>query len=196
VQELAQVQKPSLRRGEARGGGRLGTGALAMSARSIKPFANTDEFYRSLGGFFAAWSRTELVIDCAIWKALGTETPEEAHERSAGTTFSDKCKQLRALIDDGKVPHKVRKMLDQIENDSLRNVFAHSILASDEHMVLFIHRKIERPSKQYRTMPYRLTRDEFLTHVAKFAQLSINFEQATGLTDKEVGVFASMALPK
>jgi hypothetical protein len=167
-----------------------------MKTRTIKRFANTDEFYRSLGGFFAAWNRTELVIDCAIWKALGTETPEEAHKRSAGTKFSVKCKQLRTLIDDGKVPHEARGMLDQIQNDSLRNVFAHSILASDEHMVLFIHRKIERPSGEYRPIGYRLARDEFLTHVAKFAQLSVNFERATGLTDKEVRDFASMALPE
>jgi hypothetical protein len=41
-----------------------------------------------------------------------------------------------------------------------------------------------------------MTRDEFLTHVAKFARLSLKFEQAIGLTDKEVRVFASMALPK
>ena len=164
--------------------------------RTIKRFANTDEFYRSLGGFFAAWSRTELVIDCAIWKALGTETPEDAHKRSAGTAFSDKCKQLRVLIDDGKVPHKAKGMLDKIENDSLRNVFAHSILASDEDWVLFIYRDRPRRGKEYRPMGYKLTRAEFLTHVVEFAQLSLEFEQATGLTDKEVRVFASMALPE
>jgi hypothetical protein len=166
-----------------------------MSVRTVKRFASTDEFYRALGGFFAAWSRVELAIDCAIWKALGTETPEEAHKRSAGTKFSHKCKQLQTLIDDGKVPREAKGLLDQIQNDSLRNVFAHSILASDEHMVLFIHRNIERPSKEYRPIAYKLTRAEFLTHVAEFAQLSLRFEQATGLTDKEVRVFASMALP-
>jgi hypothetical protein len=100
------------------------------------------------------------------------------------------------LIDDGKVPHVAKKMLDQIQNDSLRNVLVHSILASDEQMVLFIHRKIERPSGEYRPIGYRLARGEFLTHVAEFGQLSINFEQATGLTDKEVRDFASMALPE
>jgi len=99
---------PSRAGDEAGGRGGLGTGAVAVSVRTVKRFANTDEFYRTLGGFFAAWSRTELVIDCAIWKALGTETPEEAHKRSAGTKVSDKCKQLRTLIDGGKVPHAAR----------------------------------------------------------------------------------------
>src|SRR5262249_16772784 len=135
---------------------RTGAGDVGDDWRTSKRFANTDEFRCSLGGFFAAWSRTELVIDFAIWKAQGIETPEEAHKRSADTTFSDKCKQLRALIDGGKVPHVAREMLDQIQNDSLRNVFAHSILASDEQMVFFIHRKIERPSGEYRPIGYRL----------------------------------------
>jgi hypothetical protein len=55
------------------------------------PFANTPEFYTALGYFFAAWSRTELAIDCAIWKARGTqETAEEAHARVAHMKFADK----------------------------------------------------------------------------------------------------------
>jgi hypothetical protein len=68
------------------------------------PFANTPTFYTALGLFYAAWSRTELAIDCATWKAVGTESAEQAHERSAEMWFSDKCKQLRTLLDDGKNP--------------------------------------------------------------------------------------------
>jgi hypothetical protein len=43
----------------------------AMAERPI-PFANTVEFYALLGCFYAAWSRAEIVVDCAIWKALGS----------------------------------------------------------------------------------------------------------------------------
>jgi hypothetical protein len=68
----------------------------AMPEKS-KPFANTPEFYAAPGWFYAVWSRTELTIDCAVWKAFGTETAEHAHERSAGTKFGDKCKHFRSL---------------------------------------------------------------------------------------------------
>jgi hypothetical protein len=94
-------------------------------------------FYTALGWFYAIWSRTELAIDCAMWKASGTETAEEAHERSARMKFSDKCKRFRILLDGGKIPNgeKVKDLLSRIEDHSMRNVFAHSFLASDEHSV-------------------------------------------------------------
>jgi hypothetical protein len=70
-----------------------------------------------------------------MWKASGTETAEEAHERSARMKFSDKCKRFRILLDGGKIPNgeKVKDLLTRIEDHSMRNVFAHSFLASDEH---------------------------------------------------------------
>jgi uncharacterized protein YceH (UPF0502 family) len=160
-----------------------------------RPFANTPEFYYALGRFFAAWSRVELAIDCAIWKARGTDTAEEAHARSARMKFSDRCKELRDLLDAGKLSdgEKVKELLAQIEKDSYRNVFAHSILASDEHKVIFIHRRWERSSREYRSDSYEATRDNFLTHVGNFERLCLDFEQAAGLSDKEVRDFGSMA---
>ena len=159
------------------------------------PFANTPEFCAALGYFYAAWSRTELAIDCATWKALGAETAEKAHERSARTKFRDKCKQFRALLDGGKFEHgeQVRELLARIEYNSLRNVFAHSFLASDEQSVTFIHRKVERG--KYQPTGYTIPRDDFIDHVQNFVQLSFDFEQAVGLSHKEVADFAAMAMP-
>ena len=54
------------------------------------PYANTPEFYALLGRFYAAWSRVEIVLDCAIWKVLGT-TPEQAHAVVAGMEFGRKA---------------------------------------------------------------------------------------------------------
>ena len=160
------------------------------------PFANTIEFCYALGRFYTAWSRAELAIDCAIWKARGTETAEEAHARSARMKFSDRCKELQELLDADKAPNaqKMKELLQQIEQDSFRNVFAHSILASDEHKVIFIHRRVERPSRKYRADTYEATRENFLTHVDLFIQLCLDFEQAAGLSDKEVRDFGSMAV--
>jgi hypothetical protein len=159
-----------------------------------KAFANTTRFYTALGLFYAAWSRAELAIDCAMWKALGTETPEQAHERSARTKFSDKCKRFRTLLDGSKASHseKVKDLLRQIENYG-RNVLAHSFLASDERSVTFIHRKVERG--RYQAMGYTIPCDDFIEHVQGFVQLSFDFEQAAGLTSKEVADFAAMAIP-
>jgi hypothetical protein len=160
-----------------------------------RPFANTPEFYSALGRFYAVWSHTELAIDCAIWKASGTETAECAHELAARTKFSDKCKRLRTLLDGRRIPHgeKVNDLLTQIEHHSMRNVFAHSFLASDEHSVAFIHRKVE--SKKYQATTYQISRDDFLNHVQNFVQLCFEFEQAVGLSHKEVADFAAMAVP-
>jgi hypothetical protein len=153
------------------------------------PFANTTEFNTALGLFYTTWSATELAIDCAIWKALGTETAEEAHERSARAMFSEKCEQLRTLIESAEIPHgeKVKELLTQIEHHSMRNVFAHSFLASDEHSVAFIHRKKGRGKHaKYEVKPYKVSRDDFFDHVQNFVQLAYDFQQAVGLTDEEV----------
>jgi hypothetical protein len=171
-------------------------GAGMTAGEKRRPFANTPEFYYALGRFFAAWSRAELVIDCAIWEARGTDTAEEAHVRSARMKFSDRCKELRDLLDAGKLSNgeKVKELLAQIAEDSYRNIFAHSILASDEHKVIFIHRRWERSSREYRSDAYEATRDNFLAHVGNFERLCFEFEQAAGLSDREVRDFGSMAL--
>jgi hypothetical protein len=163
------------------------------------PFANTPAFYTALGWFYAVWSANELAIDCATWKAIGgTETPEQAHERSARAQFSEKCEHLRALIEDGKIPNgeKVKEQLTQIEHHSLRNVFAHSFLASDEHSVTFIHRKMRRgKDAKYEVTSYSISREDFFDHVQNFVQLTFEFQQTIGLSHAEVAEFASMALP-
>jgi hypothetical protein len=164
---------------------------MAKRTNRKLPFADTEKFYLALGCFFAAWSRTELAIDYAMWKARGTETAEEAHERSARTKFSDKCKQFRTLVDSGKFPHG--ELLTRIEQDSMRNTFVHSFLASDEHSVAFIHRKVERG--KYSVTGYKISHIGFIKHVQSFVRLSFEFERAVGLSDKEVREFAAMAVP-
>jgi hypothetical protein len=177
--------------------GRRGLGVERERARTSgkRPFANTPAFYSALGWFYAVWSQTELAIDCAIWKASGTETAERAHERAARTKFSDKCKQLRTLLDGGRIPdgEKVKDLLTQIETHSMRNVFAHSFLATDEHSVTFIHRKVKHG--KYQATAYQISRDGFLDHVQNFVQLCFDFEQAVGLSHKEVADFAAMVVP-
>jgi hypothetical protein len=163
----------------------------------LMPFANTTAFYAALGCFYAAWSRAELAIECATWKASGTGSAEQAHERSAGMKFGEKCKLLRTLLNDDKIPNseKVKDLLAQIENYG-RNVFAHSFLVSDEHSVAFVHRAKGRGKHgKYKVTPYQISRNDFFDHVQNFVQLSFDFEQAVGLSQQEVAEFGAMALP-
>jgi hypothetical protein len=160
------------------------------------PFANTDEFYHQTGLFYFAWTRTDLVIDWAFWKALKTVTPEQAHERVAGLTFGRKCAEFRTfLLDSKEFEHieKVKALLARITNDSMRNVFAHSFLASDEGSVTFIHRRKE--DRQYRVDWHTFKRAEFLNHVREFIQLSFDFQRAVGVSDWDLARFAAAARP-
>jgi hypothetical protein len=88
---------------------------------------------------------------------------------------------------------RVRELLRRIDQDSLRNVFAHAILVSDQHKVAFIHRKVEQ---EYRPIVHVGTPDDFITHVHEFTQLSLAFEQAAGLSDKEVRSFGAVLMPE
>ncbi len=172
-----------------------GKGAAVVDDTSPNiPFANTDEFYHKLGLFYFAWTQTDLAIDCAVWKA-GTETPEQVHERVAGMQFGSKCEYFRSLLSDGKFENteKVKDLLTRITDHSMRNIFAHSFLASDEGSVTFIHRRVQ--GGQYRVNWHTFTRDDFLDHVSEFVQLYFDFQRAVGLSDWEVAGFAAAARP-
>jgi hypothetical protein len=170
-----------------------------MPAKPL-PFAKTPEFYTALGYFYAIWSQIELTIGYATWKALGSETPEEAHARIASTKFSDQCKKLRTLLESNKISNgeRVKELLTQIEDSSMRNVFAHSFMATDEHWVTFVHRKIGRRQhgKKYEVTACCFSRQDFFNHVQNFQQLCLAFNQAVvGQSEKEFRTFAAMAIP-
>jgi hypothetical protein len=59
--------------------------------------------------------------------------------------------------------------------------------------VTFVHRKTEH--KKYQPTGYTISCDDFIEQVQGFVQLSSDFQQAVGLTRKEIADFASRALP-
>jgi hypothetical protein len=83
-----------------------------MAERPI-PFANTVEFYALLGCFYAAWSRAEIVVDCAIWKALGT-TPQQTHALVAAMEFGRKAVLRSLLPSSGKDVEQIKGCLTRI----------------------------------------------------------------------------------
>src|SRR5262245_65996629 len=160
-----------------------------------KQFAYTTEFYTALGLFHAVWGQIELTIECAIWKAMGTETAHQAHERVARMKFSEKLKKLRRLIDSSKCKHgeKVKDLLRQIEDESKRNVFAHSILTSDEHSVTFVHRSWQRG--EYKVERHRICGHGFIKHAQQLVHIATDLLQAIEFSDKEVRDFAAALIP-
>jgi len=61
------------------------------------------------------------------------------HRLVAALKFSKKVKLLRSLLDKSEYGNvaQLQDFLDRIENNSLRNVFAHSFLASDVSSITF-----------------------------------------------------------
>src|SRR5262249_5930776 len=143
------------------------TDAGPMTSR---PYANTPEFNELLGRFYAAWSRVEIVLDCAIWKVLGT-TPEQAHAVVAGMEFGRKAAVLRSLLPGSQFKNveQLKGILTRITKTSLRNIFSHSFMATDKDYVMFIHRSSQG---QYEVKLYKFTPEQFKTHVGDFLALA------------------------
>jgi hypothetical protein len=72
---------------------------VADDTNPKKPFANTDEFYHKLGLFYFAWSRTDLVIDFAVWKASEPAPAEQVHEQIAPMKFARVFRRIRCVAD-------------------------------------------------------------------------------------------------
>jgi hypothetical protein len=174
-----------------RGVGPIREAVVVDDTHAKIPFANSTEFYAALGRFHAAWSRADLVIDCAIWKA-GTETQEDVHKRVAGMQFGPKCDYFLSLLPTSKFENiqKVEELLRLI-TDAKRNEFSHSFLASDEGSVSFIYRKTRKD--KYEVKQATVTPEEFFDHVEEFIHLSFDFQSAVGLSDWEVAGFAAAA---
>lgn len=157
-----------------------------------KPFSNTDRFYGHFGWFYATWTAMELDVDLAICKILKI-TPEQTHALVAGLHFGPKAALLRSLLptSDYKNVPELKGFLTRLTKESLRNVFTHSFIASDEHTVTFIHRQNQTV---YSSTGYKFKADDFVAHIKAFVELAYKFEQALGFSDKERGDFAAAAI--
>jgi hypothetical protein len=158
------------------------------------PFANTDEFYHQTGLFYFVWTRTDLVIDWAFWKALKTATPEQAHERVAGLSFGRKCAEFRTLLLDSKEFENIEKV---------RSASAHHQRLDAKRLCAFVSclgrrvRDIHSPKERGSSVSdwHTFTRAEFLNHVHEFIQLSVDFQTAVGVSDWDLAGFAAAARP-
>jgi hypothetical protein len=156
------------------------------------PFANTRHFYEYLGRFYAMWSATELNIDLMIGRLLKI-TPEQTHALVAGMQFGRKAALFRSLLSESDYSNisELKRFLSRIKNESLRNVFTHSIMFTGTDSVTFIHRYSR---DDYKANGYHFKADGFVAHVKEFLQLAEDFGKALNISPDELKVFAKSAL--
>jgi hypothetical protein len=101
----------------------------------------TPEFLTQVGRFYGLWAAIELAIDYSKGQFLKLPA-EETHLLTAGNEFNRKSRVLMALIKRNDHPKKDQLLsaLKIIQNESLRNLFAHSFLDHDENEVTFVQR--------------------------------------------------------
>lgn len=153
--------------------------------------ANTPDFLVAVGVFYNMWSANDIMVDYAIGKLLKLPA-DETHLLTAGMDFNRRASLLRVLLNRSALPQKAQiiSALNTIQNESLRNVFAHSFLQSDKTTVTFIertrHGKYD-PKKHVFTVP------DFKTHVRKFVDAAVAFQEEFGISNEDFETFANAA---
>jgi hypothetical protein len=152
----------------------------------------TSEFLSQMGRFHGIWSSIELNIDYAVGKFLGVPH-EEAHFITAGTDFNRKVRLLQALVKRKNPPRSndIVNALSTIQNESLRNAFAHSCLTGDENTVTFVERS---RYGRYDPKQHDFTMPQFEQHVEKLYFAGDQLFVALGEPSEELQEFADCAL--
>jgi hypothetical protein len=130
-------------------------------------------------------------MDWAIGKFL--ELPhEQTHLITAGLEFGRKAILLRALVarSDWKNKGEIIKHIKTIQEDSKRNIFAHSFMRSDDKRVLFVERTNHGA---FKVRTHEFEPKSFTAHVRQFIDLAKSLEQELGLTREEIQAFADAA---
>lgn len=156
--------------------------------------AGKQQFLLLLGMFHAVWSSAELVVDIYLGSLLGL-TDEETHVLTAGMELNRKASLIRDLVKQRELPNAstVLKHLGVLQNESLRNVFAHAHIRSNSNEVIFVERSRGGP---YRAKEHAFTLEKLLAHVEKIADAAAGFQTAVGVTDVRCDIFSDAAVPQ
>ena len=151
----------------------------------------TDPFLSKVGKFYGIWSTTELAIDYAVGKFLSLPF-EETHLLTAGMEFNRKARLLMALLNRSDHPQKnvMINSVKTIQNESLRNVLAHSFMEHEHDYVVFVERSRHG---SYNPTRHKFTLPEFSAHVENLYEASVALHDAIGMTDEEVQKFGDAA---
>ena len=157
-----------------------------------KRLTESIEFNKEFGWFHHMWALTEATLDFAIGKFLRLNG-HETHILTAGMQHGRKAMLLRSLISRGNYPNKseLLRTLKIIQNESLRNVFAHSYIGSDAETIFFLERN---PGGPYKAKGHPFSMKKFKNHVSKFVAAAIDFEKALDVGPGEIETFQLLAL--
>jgi hypothetical protein len=155
-------------------------------------YSVSKEYRESLGAFYATWQSFEITLDWAFGQFLKLPD-EETHLLTAGMDFGRKATVFRHLVRESNHENKaeIEKHLNAAQNDSKRNIFAHSFARSDADSVIFIERSRHG---SYQAKEHRFTKSEFEAHVNKFIETAKSFEKAVGLTRDAMEKFGALAI--
>ncbi len=154
--------------------------------------ARTERFERLVGQFYMYWSAFDFAVDFAIGYFLKTP-PEVAHLMTAGMDFHRKARLLSALIKRSTHPKKAQLQgaLRKGQNESKRNIFAHSFWYSSATAVTFVERTRQG---DLTAIEHRYTEIQFKTHLAAFKAAALEFETSIA-PRQELVDFAQALVP-
>jgi hypothetical protein len=152
----------------------------------------TDEFHIWFGRFHGAWLAADLTVDYTIGRLLKLPH-EQTHRLLAGMESGRKLRILYGLIRDsdlGQKP-KILECLGKLQNESKRNIFAHSFLWSDEHHVTFVHRSA---GQKYEAAKHEFTMIRFRMHVSEFTIVGKEFYESLEIDEADIQAFGEAAI--
>ena len=120
-------------------------------------------------------------------------SPEQTHLITASIDFGRRAQWLRELVRASKFSNKAALLgaLNAIQNDSKRNIFAHSYLSADEKNVWFVDRI---PYGEFSIKAHRFDAESFTQHVDNIAVHAQALEGALQATNKELDDFVQAAI--
>ena len=162
-----------------------------MVEDSPKYLAFDDRFLHFFGMFHGMWASMELMLCYGITKFLNIPA-QEGHVLTSGMEFGRKITLLRNLVYRSNDPNKrkIMALLGKIQNESKRNVFAHSFITSDATSLTFIERS---RGGDYKVIRHQYTLREFVGHVDNFVSAAAELEKLVGVTPTELHRFADAA---
>jgi hypothetical protein len=145
-----------------------------------------------LGWFHSTWLSTELSVDYLIHKFLRI-SKTQAHHLLAGMEAGRKMRLLEGLLQrsDHKNKSTLIAQLRKIQNESMRNVFAHSLIWSDEHTVTFLNRHF---GQRYEAKEHKFNIIRFRMHVTDFIKNAVAFYEAAEISYTDIQSFGHAAL--
>jgi hypothetical protein len=145
-----------------------------------------------LGAYHGAWLSIDTLLSYSIGRALNIPF-EETHILTSGMEFGRKAALLRNLIyrSDKKNKAQIIGLIGKLQNESLRNVFAHSMVTSSKDAVTFIDRA---RYGDYRATKHIFTLKEFSDHAIEVTETAKDLQTALGAEDGDIHQFVVAAL--